>query len=129
MESKDEVIRAITLAWEKTQAQFEDLKRAVQKTEQMASLRTQAGSTLRELDRSLRDFGEAVWVAVKEGKVQLPANLEGLRKGVEESAEKKEALRSQIGDILEETVAVAPSATGQKPFLPRTGVTSKPKTG
>jgi hypothetical protein len=125
-ESKDELIRQISGAWDRAQAQLQELRHAVERTEQLASLKSQSGALLRERDKAFRDLGEGVAQAVKAGRVQLPKELEMVLGAVEKVEQRRITLSTVIADILQEGEAAAGRKLEKKPASARPATVAKP---
>ncbi len=97
----------IQAAWRSAQKQLADLRDAVERHGEMAGLKVQGELLTRELDRAYRDFGEAVWSAVKKGKLELPPSLEAPGKAISLVEQKQAARASAIQDLLAEGAEVA----------------------
>lgn len=123
-ESKQDVVKQITDAWKSAQVQLEELREAVERTGEMARLKVQSEFLNRDLDRALRDLGEAVWSQVKKGNLELPRALSSLVTVVQDVERKQADQATAINEILSEGTEVAGNLRGEKG---KSGVAAKGK--
>ncbi len=97
-----ETLRQIQAAWDEAQAQLQVLREQVEHATTIAQAKVSSNLLEREMDRSYRDLGEAVWAEVSKGKLQLPGNMSAVRKALEKVTEKIRAQNSAINDLLAE---------------------------
>jgi hypothetical protein len=97
-----ETLRQIQAAWDEAQAQLAVLREQVEHATTIAQAKVTSNLLEREMDRSYRDLGEAVWAEVSKGKLQLPSNMTAVRKALEKVTEKIRAQNSAINDLLAE---------------------------
>lgn len=122
-----ETIRQIAEAWGEAKAQFAVLRQQVDRASRMANAKTQATFIGREKDQAFRDLGEAVWSAVKKGKVTLPPSLASALKAIETIEAREHAQAGEITALLQEGEEAA-SRMRQKPAPAKhSGVASRPK--
>lgn len=102
-----EMARQIAQAWDLAKGQLQKLREQVEKTAEMAALKSKSDALERERDRALRNFGEAVYREVQKGTLKLPAALSGALRAMMEVERKLEKQASDISDILAEGAEVA----------------------
>ena len=117
---QSELIVQINHAWEQAQEQLEKLKLEVLRTSQMAQASLQAKFLGRDRDRAFRDLGEAVWIHMRKGKLQLPPALTAPVKAVLEVEKKLESQSREINDLLKEGEEAAARMKAKK--APRNSV-------
>lgn len=121
--NKTEVMRQITAAWDLARSQLEELKAAVARHSELASVKLQGTFLQREKDQALRDFGEAVFQAVQKGQLQLPQALAGAYQAVTNVDRKLEFQAAEVATLLAEGTehadrlnrAAPPRRTGMQP--------------
>lgn len=114
----------INEAWEQAKDQLTQLRLEVQRSAQAAQVTLQSKYLAREKDKALRDFGEAVWVALKKGKLQLPPILTAAVKAMLEVEKREAAQADEINSLLQEGQEIAAKV---KPPTPQSAVAAKGK--
>lgn len=99
--------RQIAQAWDMAKSQLQRLREQVEKTAELANLKTKSDALERERDRALRNFGEAIYREVQKGTVRLPQALAGALRTMQEVERKLERQASDISDILAEGAEIA----------------------
>lgn len=110
---QSEVIHQIHAAWEQAQRQLADLRAQVEHTTELAQLKVQANFLERDLDRALRDFGQAVWAQVQKGKLVLPGTLTAAQRAMQEAQKKVDKQNADIADLLNEGQEAASRLKGK----------------
>ncbi len=106
-QQNSEVVNQIQAAWDEAQAQLQVLREQVAHASLVAQAKVSNNLLEREMDRSYRDLGEAVWAEVSKGKLALPANLTNVRKALENVTNKIRAQNATINDLLAEGEEIA----------------------
>ncbi|MFZ5471922.1 MAG: hypothetical protein ACOZIN_21030 [Myxococcota bacterium] len=107
------MIHQIHAAWEQAQRQLADLRAQVEHTTELAQLKVQANFLERDLDRALRDFGQAVWAQVQKGKLVLPGTLTAAQRAMQEAQKKVDKQNADIADLLNEGQEAASRLKGK----------------
>jgi len=102
-----EMARQIAQAWDLAKAQLQQLREQVEKTAELATVKSKKDLLERERDRALRNFGEAVWREVQRGTVKVPASLSPALKTMQEVDRKLEKQAAEISDLLAEGAEAA----------------------
>ena len=102
-----DVVKQIQAAWDEAQAQLAILREQVEHTSAMAQAKVQSNLLQRDLDRSYRDLGEAVWAEVSKGKLSLPGHLGNVKKALEAITRQIQAQNASINDLLAEGAEIA----------------------
>ena len=102
-----EVMKQIQAAWDEAQAQLQVLREQVEHAAALATAKVTSNVLARDLDRSYRDLGEAVWAEVSRGRLQLPNNLGTVRKALEQVTNKLQQQNASINDLLAEGAEIA----------------------
>lgn len=103
----NDALKKIQAAWGEAQAQLVALRQQVEFATRMAQAKVEATGLGQDLDAAYRDFGEAVWVEVSKGNLELPARLASLGKRLEEITAKIQAKSTSIDDLLAEGTELA----------------------
>ena len=101
-----EMAKHISQAWDLAKSQLQKLRAQVEKTAQMAQLKSKADLAQSERDRALRNLGDAVWREVQRG-LKLPASANASLRAVQEADRKAQRQASEISDILAEGAEAA----------------------
>jgi uncharacterized protein YoxC len=102
-----DVLKQIQAAWDEAQAQLAYLRKQVEQATTLAQAKVSSNILSRDLDRAYRDLGEAVWAEVSKGKLQLPSNLQNVRKSLELVTGKIQQQNASINDLLSEGTDIA----------------------
>ena len=113
--NKTEVMRQISAAWDLAKSQLEELRSAVQRHSELASVKLQSTFLQREKDQALRDFGAAVFEAVHAGQVQLPPHLVEAMKEIDKVERKLEIQAAEVATLLSEGSEAADRLRGASP--------------
>lgn len=97
-----DALKQIGEAWEHAQDQLADLREQVKRTTDLAMAKTQSNFLERDRDKALRNLGEAVWVQVQKGKLQLPPGFRDIAKAMEDVQKKIAVEQAEIADLLKE---------------------------
>lgn len=127
--NKSDVMRQISAAWELARSQLEELKAAVQRHSDLASVKLQSTFLQREKDQSLRDFGEAVFEAVQKGRLQLPPELAEAFKAVTRVDRKLELQAAEVATLLAEGNSAADRLNAPAAQRRSSGMQPSAKTG
>lgn len=109
--------RQISQAWDLAKSQLKALRDQVEKTAELATLKSRSDALDKERDRALRNFGEAVYREVQRG-MKLPPSLAGAVRSMQEVDRKLEKQASDISDILAEGAEVAERVKKKPPAGP-----------
>jgi hypothetical protein len=121
--SKNDILKQLTEAFSASREQLEDLKVAVARTTELAQIKLESSFLFREKDKSFRDFGEAVWGLVKNGKLTLPTSLEPAATAVRRADTRLQSQLDEVRELLKEGNEVADRQKGKS----KEGVASKVK--
>ena len=124
--AQNETLKQIQAAWGEARAQLSVLREQVEYASALAQAKVSSNVLVRDLDRSYRDLGEAVWAQVSKGKLQLPNNLTTVRKALEQVTAKLQQQNASINDLLAEGADIA-QRLQEKMRPPSKGVASAPK--
>lgn len=113
--------KQISQAWDLAKAQLQKLREQVEKTAELATVKSKADLLERERDKALRNFGEAVWREVGKGGVKLPTSLAGATRTMQEVERKLEKQAAEISDLLAEGAEVADRLSAAKKKGPGPG--------
>lgn len=105
-----EMARQIAQAWDMARGQLQRLREQVEKTAELATLKSKSDLLEKERDRALRNFGEAVYRELQKGGLKLPATLSGALRTMQEIERKLERQAADISDILAEGAEAADRA-------------------
>lgn len=128
-DANKDVMRQISAAWDLARSQLEELKAAVQRHSDLASVKLQSTFLQREKDQSLRDFGDAVFQAVKRGELNLPPSLAEAFKAVGQVDRKLEIQAAEVATLLAEGTEAADRLNRPAPQRRPTGMQPSAKTG
>ncbi len=99
---QSETFKQIQQAIQAAQGQMAQLRTAVERTAELARMKSESEFLRRQKDQTLQELGEAVWRMVQKGKLELPAALAPELKKVEEAVRQQEVQAAEITDILKE---------------------------
>ncbi len=105
--NQTQMARQISQAWDLAKAQLQKLRREVEKTAELATMKSRVDALEGERDRAYRNLGEAVWREVQRGGLKLPASASAAVRGLQEVERKLQKQASEISDILAEGAAAA----------------------
>lgn len=104
---RQETLKQIQEAWNTAQSQLNELRDQVEYAAKMAQAKVTQNFLERDLERAYRDLGEAVWVQVSKGRLQLPKELATVLKALETVTKKIQEQNQSINDLLSEGAEVA----------------------
>ncbi|XXF81379.1 hypothetical protein P2318_16945 [Myxococcaceae bacterium GXIMD 01537] len=122
-----DVIRQIQQAFQTAQGQMVQLRTAVERTAELARMKSESDFLKLQKERAFEALGEAVYRLVQKGKLELPAAVAAEVKGVEEAERKAEAQASAILDILKEGEEAAARLKGKNDAAPKNVVAPRAK--
>lgn len=100
--SPTETLKQIEQAWQQAQAQLTQLRTQVEKTTALALAKVNANGLERDLERSYRDLGEAVWAQVSKGRLTLPREMAAVMKALEQVTLRIQEQNASLNDLLSE---------------------------
>ena len=122
-----EVIKQIQQAFQQSQGQLAQLRTAVERTAELARMKSENDFLNREKERAFEALGEAVYRLVQKGKLELPAALAPQVKAVTDAERKVEIQASAIHDLLKEGEETAARLKVKNDATGKNVVASRPK--
>lgn len=122
-----EVIKQIQQAFQQSQGQLAQLRTAVERTAELARMKSENDFLNREKARAFEALGEAVFRLVQKGKLELPAALAPQVKAVSDAERKVEIQASAIHDLLKEGEETAARLKVKNDATGKNVVASRPK--
>lgn len=122
-----EVIKQIQQTFQQSQTQLAQLRTAVERTAELARMKSENDFLNREKDRAFEALGEAVYRLVQKGKLELPAALAPQVKAVSDAERKVEIQASAIHDLLKEGEETAARLKVKNDATGKNVVASRPK--
>ena len=122
-----EVIQQIQRAFQSAQGQLAQLRTAVERTAELARMKSESDFLKLQKARALEELGEAVYRMLQRGKLELPSVLAPEVKAVEEAERKAELQASAILDILKEGEEAAARLKGKNDAPPKNVVAPRVK--
>ncbi len=123
---QNEVIQQIQQAFQKAQGQMAQLRTAVERTAELARMKSESDFLKLQKSRAYEQLGEAVYRLVQKGKLDGSVLAPEL-KAVEEAERKAEIQASAILDILKEGEEAAARLKVKTEPAPKNVVASRPK--
>ena len=112
---QSETLQQIAQAWDQAKQQFAQLRAEVERNSKLVQAKQESTFVGRERDQALRDLGEAVWLFVQRGKLQVPAQLNAMVKAVEVVEARQKAQQASIADLLKEGSEAADRLKDKRP--------------
>ncbi|MDQ3262857.1 MAG: hypothetical protein M3Y59_04240 [Myxococcota bacterium] len=106
--------KQISQAWDLAKAQLQQLRQQVEKTAELATVKSRKDALDREREKALRNFGEAVWREVQRGALKLPASLVPAQRTMQEIDRKLDKQSAEISDLLAEGAEAADRLAAKK---------------
>jgi enamine deaminase RidA (YjgF/YER057c/UK114 family) len=122
-----DVIKQIQEAFQQSQGQLAQLRIAVERTAELARMKSENDFLNREKERAFEALGEAVYRLVQKGKLELPAALAPQVKAVSDAERKVEIQASAIHDLLREGEETAARLKVKNDATGKNVVASRPK--
>ena len=123
---QNEVIKQIQQAFQQAQGQMAQLRTAVERTAELARMKSESDFLKHQKARAYEQLGEAVYRLVQKGKLDVPV-LAAELKAVEDAERKAELQASAILDILREGEEAAARLKVKNEPAPKNVVASRPK--
>ena len=125
--SKSDTFKQIQEAFQAAQSQLSQLRKQVERHEDLARAKAKADLLEQQKDKALRELGEAVWRLVQKGKLELPSSLAKQMKAMEHVEQQAEAHTREITDLLREGEEAARRLTEKNDAPAHSGVASRAK--